>query len=293
MRAAIFVCAIAASACGGGASRDDGRAAKAAFWDAFHSGDIEGIPAARERLIAALNESPSDDEAARLIGMSYNLTGLLGAQAQPPVNHPDDAGKALEYLKLSTTIPVDPKERLFNSAFYDATLVAQAAGAGDTTTAQQANAVLEQVVQEFPVYGLFDVAAVESQAPAASSVFQKGLDAYFRAYEICTGGPIDRANPDLTRALHGPYPDPLCGNTPNVPHHLQGELFLMADALVKNRQPDAARALYAAIKESDGYDTWTLQSMVDERLSKDLTAQPGAGPPNHADGVTCFGCHQR
>src|SRR5687768_11887435 len=54
------------SACGSGSSVD----AKTAFWDAFTSGDLAGVAAARDLLIAEA-DTTRDSEVPRLIGMSY------------------------------------------------------------------------------------------------------------------------------------------------------------------------------------------------------------------------------
>src|SRR5438132_430325 len=77
---------------------------------------------------------------------------------------------------------------------------------------------------------------VMNSAALGSADFASSLESYFRFFETCTGTTIDRVHPDLTPVLARPFAssESSCTNWSHVPHGIQGFLFMLADALVKN-----------------------------------------------------------
>ena len=128
-----------------------------------------------------------------------------------------------------------------------------------------------------------------------------GAGVAIRQPDQCTGQAIDRVYPDMTVVLARPFADPdtACTNWEHAAHGIQGFLFTLADALVKNGQVAAARPVYALVKQTEGFATWSFASRVDERLSSDLDARAAmytmGGDPRQQPlvGLECVGCHQR
>jgi hypothetical protein len=284
-------------------SSDPNVQAKAEFWNAFNGGDVAAVPAARDHLVATLDAHPTDDETPRLIGMSYALTQMEGTGGGAPAIPQGGAPDMLKYLKMATEAPPDPDRKVWNYTFYGGVLWGQGSFTHDAASAEQGRQMLALTAQKFPIHGLYTEGSVYARSARLMDEFQTGLDAYYKAFEICTGKPLDRDRPDVSGMLHGPFPDPVCGNMPKIPHNLQGELSLFADMLVKNLQPDAARAVFEAIKQSDDFASWSFAKQVDERLSEDLVARGAAfGDPHGGNDPTkepsigaspCLGCHQR
>jgi hypothetical protein len=204
-----------------------------------------------------------------------------------------------DYLHRALDRATDPYAIALDTTLYSGQPFLQGLMQSNDDLVQQALTMQEQVIRDYPVLGNFSSATILSRAPRTSQYFSLGLERYFRFIELCTGTTIDRAHPDVRGMLHGTSVDLLCQNNTNVPHLVQGSLFLFADLLVKNGQIDAAPDVYRAIRESEGFDTWRFRDQVDVRLNSDLAArateyeqstdvfhQPalGASP--------CLACHQ-
>jgi hypothetical protein len=294
---------------GAGGGTDANAQAKAEFWSSFGGGDMNGVVTAQSDLLSAFPSNSNDAETARLIGMSYlGLVSETTGQTSPPTQseiptYIENAGK---YLLVATQVTDDPDERTWNSAFYAGIVFTGGNPNAPPDPTQQADgrAMYQAVVDRFPVFGLFNRAAQLGRSAKASADFASALDSFFQAYAICTGTNVDRTSPDISSALTGASQMPStldepCGNLPHVPHNIQGEAFAFADMLVKNGQVDAARGVYQAIQQSDGYSTWAFSDEVGQRLSSDLTAR--AALYDNPDSTTwpaigasrCFACHER
>jgi len=277
--------------------------AKESFWDAVGSGDIDAVPPARDRMLAAF-EKEREPDTARLIGMSYLLSMAEQDKTRPPdLAAIDDAmTKGGDYLDLATQLSAPDQARAsWNSGFFGALLVSRGSFRSDEATIQRGRDMLASVAREIPSFGLLATADVMRDTAAGSNDFTRAVESYFQYYERCTGTTIDREHPDLAVVLKRPFadPHPSCGNEPHVPHNVQGGLFCFADSLVKANKVDAARPIYDLIEKTEGFDSWKYASLVDDRLSSDLAAraaayQSGGNPRRQpAVGTDCFGCHQR
>lgn len=276
---------------------DDATLAKQAFWTTLNAGDFHATMTAHERMIAAFEAHPEDDELARLIGFVYVLPIEQGGADEATTR--DLFGDAVRYAKLAVDIPHDPQRKLYNSAFWAGLTYTQAGFAGDAATEADARATLDEVVASMPAFGLLTRADVMIDSPVESPDFATGLESYFRFYEQCSGAKLDRARPDLTPVLNRPFADAssTCGNSAHAPHGVQGVLLNFADALVKNGQAEAARPVYETIQRSEGFATWPFASVVADRLASDLAARTTAytsGDPRARPriGAGCFSCHQ-
>ncbi len=308
--AALFVAAVAG--CSSSSSNDDTSAqnatgdadlakAKSDFWAAFTSGDVDATANARQGLIGVLATHPNDDQLARWIGFS----GVLPmATATGPVD-PAKAGammsEALQYLKTAVDVSSDPHARTYNSDFYAGMIYTRASFTSDQAAAEQARGMLQSVVDGIPAFGYLARADIMADAPKTSPDFALALESYFRFYEQCTGTKIDRDKPDLSAILKRPFADPdtACTNWEHAPHAIQGALVAFGDALVKGGKVDAARPVYAIVKQTEGFDTWKLAQAVDQRLSSDLAGRAASydtrGDPTTKPhvGLGCFGCHEK
>jgi hypothetical protein len=191
----------------------------------------------------------------------------------------------LSYLDKAIAIATDPKQKAFDNGEYGAALWSVSAAKGDTASEQRAKDLMDQKAAAYPVAGQFAIATILYSAPAGSDALKKALDAQFNGMDLCASTHFDRAHPDVSVYLHARFTDPACGNDPKFPHHMQGGLFKLADMLAKNGQADAARPVYEAIKNSDGYETWQFKNLVQDRMNSDLTLPLKGGLP-------CLACHQ-
>jgi len=270
--------------------------AKWEFWDAFHAGNIDAIGTARDHLIAAIETDPLDDELPRLVGMSYSLSALEGnVMSSPPTEAVQAQGR---YLDQARGIAHNPYAKALDDILYSGYPFFIGQQLGDAAQTQQGLDLMATVKAAYPVLGNFSSATILLRSPRNTPYFTQAVEAYFQFLELCTGTTIDRNNPDLTGMLHGSTVDPLCQNITNVPHLVQGGLFLFADVLVKNNQISEATAVYQTIKQSDGFATWKYRDFVDQRLASDLVARAAAYDPANAmqpalGATPCLACHEQ
>jgi len=268
--------------------------AKWEFWSAYHAGNIDAIAPARDHMIAAMATDAQDDELPRLVGMSYLLTGLEGSMAGGnPMQSAQEQGM---YLDQARGLAVDPYAKALDTTLYSGYPFFVGQQQGDMAQTQQALDLMAQGKAQYPVLGNFSSATIMLRAPRDTPYYAQAVEAYFDYFELCTGTTIDRTSPDLTAMLNGTTIDPLCQNPRNVPHALQGGMFLFADVLVKNNQVAAATTIYQQIKQSTGFATCKYRDAVDQRLSSYLVARAASYDPANATppplGATpCLACH--
>ena len=276
------------------------RQAKLEFWQAFHAGDAAGIAAAREHLLAAMDVDAYDDEVPRIIGMSYGFTGLEGGGGGVAQDYIDKQGAYLKiaYERASTAPVVDRYAMALDMTLYAGYPIFQGQRTQDSALEQSGFELLDQGIAIEPGYN-FGAAVILMRSAKGTQNFARGLDYYFKYLEMCVGGAIDRGSPDFTRMLRGGVANRLCQNVPHVPHLLSGTLFLLADVLVKNNQPDAARVVYEQVKATEGFASWRYRDQVDVRLSSDLVARaaqydnPDASQHPMLGASPCTMCHQQ
>jgi hypothetical protein len=271
--------------------------AKLDFWDAFQTGKMDAVPAARDAMLAAFDPSSGDFEGARFIGMSYILTAAASARPQfigsdaggPPRGPSNDVTDAFQNAVKYTTLAANmaPSNTGVIDLGHEAdALYAQGVVMRDQSTADKGRELLAQVTTAYPIYGYLTRAPVYTAQPVGSTDFAVGLESLYAMFEACTNTKIDREHPDVS-AMLGDVTDRHCGNSEaHIPHNLEGTLLMFGDTLVKIGKPDDARRVFQTVTKTRDYPNWAFRSDLEARLASDLTTIP-------ASGQSCLTCHQR
>jgi len=220
-----------ASACG----NDDSRAttgdpsealkiAKEQYWSAVWAGDLPAVVSARKRLIGVSQGLPDDQEAMRLIARSFAMVnaetfaGHQPAAAREDLSPDERSGIVSEgdYLERAVAASRTPWDKALNNANYSGTLLALGTIDHDDAEHQAGLGLARDVAKEFPTLGRFALGPKLMRAQKRSADFAIALEDMFLGYEGCVGHALDRAHPDLTGALNGPYADRNCGNLPST-----------------------------------------------------------------------------
>src|SRR5262249_31850567 len=112
--------------------------------------------------------------------------------------------------------------------------------------------------------------------PASDPDYAKAVDALFDTLDVCFETKVDRTNPDITPYLGlatGQGAKRVCWNDATAPHAAEGFYLYFGDLLVKQGPPDVAKVLYADVKLVKEYPSWPYKSLLEERLSADLSAK--------------------
>lgn len=77
----------------------------------------------------------------------------------------------------------------------------------------------------------------------------------------------------FTKFVHTAYglksiATPVCYNNPVAPHSIEGTLFSIGDAWLKEGELERAKLWYENPQTSPTYDTWKYQHMLEDRLAR-------------------------
>ena len=141
-------------------------------------------------------------------------------------------------------------------------------------------------IRRNPEFNLFTIGYILSARPAETSDFELGVEMLWRNLDVCFDHTIDRKNPDVSKYIQGFLPlgnKRFCLNSEISPHNFEGFFLIFGDVLVKAKQPEAARQMYANAKLLPSYQTWDakFRAILDERIaSADQLVTPFRMPVN-------------
>jgi hypothetical protein len=164
----------------------------------------------------------------------------------------------------------------------------------------QGSALVDSAAVWVPEVGLFQQMHIRRFAAADDTLTVNAIEAGFKFWEVCAGGPIDRANPDFTAYMEPPTSEDFakfCWGSARVPHGFEGSWMIFGDLLVKGGHLDAARRAYLNARLSPNYDRWKYKDHLEQRLTADLSQRQATylnrDPTQWAPiGVPIFSCTQ-
>lgn len=281
--------------------------ADALFWDRFHAGDYQAIPAVLTALEAAYLENPNDTLTAAHIGWlhiwrlseSARLTPLL-----PQIT--DEATLSRQYF--AQAVALDPRDaRLLG--FYASASLAEASIHHDEKETREGYYRLLAAVDAYPAFNLFTAGYVMSNQPAGSPRFAQALQWQWRNVDVCIGRKFDRAEPEFApfvgmQTTSGS--NRVCWNSTIAPHNVEGFFLNFGDMLVKAGDWRTARLMYRNAQASPAYAKWPFRGVLERRIveaESNVAAfnAPNRGPGSDADPdrrlmintrFSCMACHQ-
>lgn len=246
------------------------RAAEAtrAFWESFHAGRYQDIPALLEQHTGAYLLHPRDATIAHHTGFLHMWRIAESARlGTPPPNVTDAMTLARTYF--AQALKLEGGNALVRG-FWATTVLAEGAIHQDERQVREGYFALEDAVAAWPELNLFTKAFVLAQTPHDSPQYAEAVDTFWRNVEVC-GGRQDRANPDFSAmATAPPGVDPrkaICFNTWKAPANFEGSMLVFGDLLVKQGQVEPARKVYASARASPRYAQWPYRAALEARLA--------------------------
>ena len=273
------------------------------FWEIFHAGNYEKIPAALEPLTAAYLEDPNDAFTAAHIGWLHIWRLAERARLEKiPAAITDDATLARKYFQQAVALA--PTEARF-SGFYAGATLAEGTIDKDEKQIRTGYYALHAAVEAWPEFNLFTAGYMLSQQPADSELFKEGLDMQWRNLDVCAGETVNRQQPNYASYLSlqtSTGKKRVCWNSWIAPHNLEGFFLNMGDMLVKAGDWQLAQQIYANAKLSPDYSSWKFQEILENRIqnaqhnSADFNAGPevkNAERMMFSSSYNCMACHQQ
>lgn len=241
------------------------------FWRTLHAGKYEELPQLLTALTAAYLENPNDATIAAHLGFAHiwKLSERHRLATLPP-EITDHAVLARKYFGEAVRMnPGDPRIL----GFHGVTMMVEGRIHNDEKLATQGYFRAREAIRQWPEFNYFTLGYVLSTEPHDSELFRDALEGQWRTMDLCYGGKVDRANPDITKYLATeatetePNRKRACWNTWIAPHNVEGFFLNMGDMLVKSGDWQTAVKIYANAKLIREYPGWLLQKVLEERIA--------------------------
>lgn len=272
------------------------------FWRTFHGGNYDGIPAALEALTRAYLETPTDAVTAAHIAWLHSWRLAESARLDSiPATITESPVVARKFFQEA--VRLDPSDARYRG-FLAGMMLAEASIHGDERLTREGYFTLRDAIDRWPEFNLFTAGYIMSRQPSDSERFTEGLEWEWENLDICVGERLDRKNPDYSKYMHlatTDGPKRVCWNSWIAPHNFEGFFLNMGDMLVKARDWQTARKVYAIAKLSPDYERWPFRAVLEDRIRN---AEDNVEPFNAIDGPSktgmmirapfaCMACHQR
>lgn len=240
--------------------------AESIWWTAFHSGEIERVFAAIEALDRELEEEPTQYQL---------LFARVGANAWLLSTALQEGWATEDYIEESTrAIPLS--ERALEArdgdgrvlAFIGTSYVLTGEMLGNDDLVDQGWAYLELGVSEWPEVVLFTWGMnLHGRLSVNDPRYQIALDSVFESIRLCFGE-VNRDHPSVEglSLLDSEWVRRACVSNEIAPHSNEGFWLTSGDLFLKAGQVDTARILYQNAKLSPSFETWSYQSLINERI---------------------------
>lgn len=284
------------------------KSARAHFWQDFHAGRYDQLPALTSELTAAYLETPTDPGLARLLALTHLWT--ISERRRIKGQDPRVTESALLAEKyFGEALRLEPSDQRL-PGFLGITRLVNGNIHADAKLSTDGYLTIQDGVAAFPEFNLFVLSTGLGQLPASDARFDEGVEAIWRNFEICAKDTINRTpsleqlstlnKTFLERARQKQLSEPArraCTNTEIAPHNLEGFFLQWGDLLIKQGKGEIAKSVYEQAKLVDEYPSWPFKSVLERRIESISALKPGArnnqqevAASNSA--ISCMMCHQ-
>lgn len=279
--------------------------AMASFWSLIHEARYEGIDAAIETLKSALEETPDDLNAHKAIGF-FRSWQLAEAGRQGEVDLSVIVGglqEASTHFQIALDQKDDPRVIIFKST--NEYMAAKALE--NEELERETKAAFLEAVESWPELSYFvggTMLSIFSQP--GDEDFERALEYMWLSLDLCAGEEVTRQDPLAQMAEHiqdvrRPGRQRACSNSWIAPHSFEGFWMFFGDLLTKKGDFEVALVMYEFAKESQNYNTWRYQDVLDERIENLEANHINFALPNEEQSPkyhpiaewSCTVCHQR
>jgi hypothetical protein len=269
--------------------------AKATFRETLAKDDFDALPESTELLTQAYLQSPRDGELALLTAHAHLWRVAERERGAQRATVTDDLVVAEKYFSEAKRLRPDD-HRI--DGWLGPVRLALGTIHQDEKLVRTGYFEIKDGASDYPQFNLFVIGYAMAGAPRTSDRFKEAVDAMWKTLDVCAGSEIDRARPEYV-ARQGQ--DRVCGNDAKAPHNFEGFFLTMGDMLVKNGEPEKARAIYANARRVPGFATWKWKGVLEthereaDLRAKRYEADESKMWPNEAadSAPACVRCHAR
>lgn len=241
------------------------------FWEHFHLGHYDSIPAILDLLTEAYIDNPNDLQTVYHLGFTH-FWAIAERQhlSNVPASIIDHAVLAQKYLGEAYRLnPADARIISFLSA---AKIIVGDVSKDDRLVTQGYFDGLKSI-REWKDFGEFSLAYTLSQLPHTDPNFRKTLDWMEGTTERCYCPDLDPPSEACKEFIAREVADPkslgrnrIVPNSWVAPHNIEGYFMSYGDLLVKNGDWEKAIPIYELAKYAPDYNHWPYREILDKRI---------------------------
>ena len=241
------------------------------FWDQFHSGNYDTIPAILEKLAAAYLENPNDLKTIYHLGFTH-FWALSERQHldSVPGTIIDHATLALKYLGEAYKMNPDDARLL---SFLSAAKIIVGSLSNDEGLIKDGYLNGLKSIRDWKDFGEFSLAYTLSRLPHTDPNSQKSLEWMEETTERCYCEDIDSKLEECKQKIAqmaenttNKERDRIIPNSWVAPHNIEGYFMFYGDLLVKSGDWEKGKIMYQLAKQAPDYAKWDYKEVLENRI---------------------------
>ena len=246
-------------------------AANAFFWEHFHHGHYDSIPAILEQLTAAYLDNPNDLQTVYHLGFTHFWAVAERQHADKiPATIVDHATLAQKYL--GEAYRMNPQDARLLSFLSAAKIITGDISQDDKLVTEGYFDGLKSI-RDWKDFGEFSLAYTLSQLPHTDPNFPKTLEWMKNTTERCYCPDINPPTEACKLFIAAKVSDPkslgrnrIVPNSWVAPHNIEGYFMSYGDLLVKNGDWKQAISIYELAKYAPDYAHWPYRDVLERRM---------------------------
>ncbi|PHN02979.1 hypothetical protein [Flavilitoribacter nigricans] len=241
------------------------------FWEHFHHGNYDSIPAILERLTAAYLDNPNDFQTVLHLGFTH-FWAIAERQhlEKIPASMIDHAVLAQKYL--GEAYKMNSKDTRILSFLSAAKIIVGDVSKDDQMVTDGYFNGLKSI-RDWKDFGEFSLAYTMSQLPHTDPNFQKALEWMKNTTERCYCADLDPPTDACKQFIAQKVANPtslgrkrIVPNSWVAPHNIEGFFMSYGDLLVKSGNWEQAIPIYELAKHAPDYANWPYRDVLEKRI---------------------------
>lgn len=241
------------------------------FWEHFHLGHYDSIPAILERLTAAYLDNPNDLQTVYHLGFTHFWAIAERQHAQKiPASIIDHAVLAQKYLGEAYRMNSEDTRIL---SFLSAAKIIVGNVSRDEKLVTEGYFDGLKSIRDWKDFGEFSLAYTLSRLPPTDPNFSKTLDWMKGTTERCYCPDLDPPSEACRQFIAQKVADPkslgrnrIVPNSWVAPHNIEGYFMSYGDLLVKNGDWEKAIPIYELAKHAPDFPYWPYRDVLERRI---------------------------
>ncbi|WPP50155.1 hypothetical protein [Catalinimonas niigatensis] len=244
------------------------------FWEQFHLGNYDSIPAILEQLTAAYLDNPNDLKTINHLGFTH-MWAIAEQQSAKNPSSTIIGHSVLASKYFGESYMLNPHDTRILS-FLSSSKIVTGSISKDEGLIREGYFNGLKAIREWKDFSAFSLAYTLSRLPHDDTNYAKALawmeELANRCY--CDGQNFDPESEDCIRFVSQRVEEPkrlgkkrVVPNSWVAPHNVEGFFMTWGDLLVKHGDWEKGASIYAFAKHAPDYENWDYKDVLERRLT--------------------------